>query len=899
MGGKIRPEDIIQSDELIKDLSKINNELSDSAVGIDKVVTELKKLNEAFKTQNTTQATYIKRAKKVNEADKKLAEEKKKIKQAVESLDRQRQRAYQNQLKQDVKEKERIKRAKAGEEKKALIAQKKAVEALDRQRQRAYQNQLKRETKEKALAKKRKERLKQRKLNIKSLKNLAMGYFGLTAAISGTIALVKNAIQVNRDFEKTFTNVLTLLDEADKNKFGRFLEQGAIDLVAEYGLEIQDVNKALFDAISAGVPAGEAIAFLSKNAELAIGGVTSLGTAVDGSTSILNAYKLGFENTDSVTSAFFTAQKFGKTTVEELSNSIGNVAPIAAQAGVGYKELLASFAQLTKQGIKTDQAANAIKASITALINPSEDAQKVFNKLGIETGAVALKQNGFANTLAQVSAAAETNGDLLSELIPNVRALTGVGALGTESLASMDDIMKELNVDFGEGSSLQAAFNEQTLTGAAQSAQLKGEWQKLLITVGGGESVFKKIGSSIKTGLSDKIKSVTESIGQFTGGGWLTKFKILINSFVNSAFSPFKHLSTLIEKLTGKKISFEFDIPETKKGIELINDTIVEENENLTKELTEEEIKRQKELQAIRDRAAKIDIEKKKLKKDKILELKDEEFDDLVAEIDKESDAIVNAELERAAKLARLREEQADEELRVQQELTSLKIELANSLFDFTSVLRDRQLAKLEAAEQKELENAGDNEEKKEEIEKKFAKKKAALREKQAKMDKIQGIFNASINMALGITNALSKVVTAPLVPFIAALGAIQIATIAAQPIPKFAKGVIDFAGGQAVVGEEGKELIKTNSGLFISPDKPTLVDLPKGSDVIPHHETMNILQGNNDNKLNELISETKQTRQALLNRPENKTSLTHQGLKRAYKDSKQHINYIDTYFRK
>lgn len=111
-------------------------------------------------------------------------------------------------------------------------------------------------------------------------------------------------------------------------------------------------------------------------------------------------------------------------------------------------------------------------------------------------------------------------------------------------------------------------------------------------------------------------------------------------------------------------------------------------------------------------------------------------------------------------------------------------------------------------------------------------KKKAALQEKQAKWNKANSIIQAGIFTALAITEALPNLVLAALV---GAMGAAQVALIAAQPIPKYAKGTKDHPGGLAIVGDGGKkEGIVTNNGLFITPDKPTLVDLPAHAQVIP-----------------------------------------------------------------
>lgn len=111
-------------------------------------------------------------------------------------------------------------------------------------------------------------------------------------------------------------------------------------------------------------------------------------------------------------------------------------------------------------------------------------------------------------------------------------------------------------------------------------------------------------------------------------------------------------------------------------------------------------------------------------------------------------------------------------------------------------------------------------------------KKKAALQEKQAKWDKANSIVQAEIATALAITKALPNLVLAALV---GAMGAAQIAVIAAQPIPKYAKGTKDHPGGLAIVGDGGKkEGIITDNGLFVTPDKPTLVNLPAHAQVIP-----------------------------------------------------------------
>jgi len=306
-------------------------------------------------------------------------------------------------------------------------------------------------------------------------------------------------------FEKGLTNVLTLMDSGTIEQFQGEMKDGMLNIISQYGFAIDDVSKAMFDSVSAGVDAGNSVEFMNAASELALGGVTDLSTAVDGMTSVMNAYGLSASDANQIASAFFTGQKFGKTTVEELSNSIGGVIPHAKRAGVSYQELISAMSVLTTQGIKTDLSATALKSTITALENPSENAKKQFTKLGISYGTTALKSEGLMKILTQISAAGEENADVLSELIPNIRALTGVSALGGEQLEQYDEILREVNGDYGENSSLANAVEKQQDTLQQSQARLNGEWttQKILL---GEES--KPIFIAMNDALSFLIKNL-------------------------------------------------------------------------------------------------------------------------------------------------------------------------------------------------------------------------------------------------------------------------------------------------------------------------------------------------------------------------------------------------------
>lgn len=122
-------------------------------------------------------------------------------------------------------------------------------------------------------------------------------------------------------------------------------------------------------------------------------------------------------------------------------------------------------------------------------------------------------------------------------------------------------------------------------------------------------------------------------------------------------------------------------------------------------------------------------------------------------------------------------------------------------------------------------------------------KKKAAIEYKKAIVEKANSAAQAAIATALAVTKVLPNFALAALV---GALGAVQIATILAQPIQKYAEGTKGHPheGGLAIVGDGGRnEVVMYGNRAWITPDSPTLVDLPKGAEVMPDASKVDLVQ--------------------------------------------------------
>ncbi len=174
------------------------------------------------------------------------------------------------------------------------------------------------------------------------------------------------------------------------------------------------------------------------------------------------------------------------------------------------------------------------------------------------------------------------------------------------------------------------------------------------------------------------------------------------------------------------------------------------------------------------------------------------------------------------------------------------QIEAVEAEQDMNEKAGEEEISRIEALEERGAITTEEAEARKRAAEDKTAqknaeleKKKAALRTKQAKFEKATSIAEAAIQIAGGILQTIKQLGFPAAIPMIAALGAmgaIQLATIIATPIPKYAKGTDSHKGGLAVVGDGGvPETVITDNGAYITPSVPTLVDIPRGAKVIPY----------------------------------------------------------------
>ena len=316
----------------------------------------------------------------------------------------------------------------------------------------------------------------------------------VTAPIIGMAAIsVKMAMDVDKGLREVNT-MFGLTGEAAEKSF-KSLQSGVAGLSQEIGVAQNVLVKGLYQAISAGVPRENAFDFMKVASKAAIAGVTDTETAVDGLTSIINAFGLQASDAGKVADSMFTTVKGGKTNFAQLSDAMFNVAPLAASAKVGFQEVNAAIAAMTSQGVPTSVATTQIRAALQGLLAPSEEITGIFNKLGFQSAQAAIEQKGFGFALDAVKDAAGGDQGKLQGLLGSIEA---VGAANILAGTGAEKFAAEMKNQATSAGATETAFNEMEKSGSRSMEKLK--------------TSLGNAGTSIGTLLLPSVEKITGGI---------------------------------------------------------------------------------------------------------------------------------------------------------------------------------------------------------------------------------------------------------------------------------------------------------------------------------------------------------------------------------------------------
>ena len=332
------------------------------------------------------------------------------------------------------------------------------------------------------------------------------------ATTAAGAALVKMAF----DFEDSMAKVSTIADTAEVPL--EELEAAILELSDESGIAAGEIAENVYNAISAGQKTGDAVNFVRHATDLADAGFAESGDALDLLTTIMNAYKLEADEVVNVSDTLVATQNLGKTTVAELSASMGKIIPTANAAGVQLDQVAAGYALMTANGVATAESTTYMNSMLNEL-----------NKSGTTVSDTLKNQTG--KSFSELMAEGNTLGDVLS--IINTAAMadnkTLMDMFGSAEAAKAGLILL--------GNDVSAVEN-----GLVEAGGAAGDFNNMLAGIregsGGTASALEKLDTNnrkIEVALN-QAKNAALDFGQVAGGmlaPYIEKFAGLVEKATN------------------------------------------------------------------------------------------------------------------------------------------------------------------------------------------------------------------------------------------------------------------------------------------------------------------------------------------------------------------------------
>jgi len=311
-----------------------------------------------------------------------------------------------------------------------------------------------------------------------TLSKLKVPILAVGAALAG-IGVV--AINAAMDFEKAFTEVFTLLPGRSAEFYTGMTAQ-ARNFAKEYGVTLEDLSNATYQAISAGVAPENVFDFLRIAQKAAVGGVTDLNTAVMGLSSVINAYKSESVDANKVSNVMFTTVKLGITTFEALSSSLFNVIPTAAELGVSIEEIGAAMSTMTSQGVPTKIATTQLRQMFVELNKETQVGAKNFKRLsGVSFKDFLTEGGSVAEALKMLSDDAEANNKSLMDMFGSVEAGNAALSLSGRNVEKYQSDLAEM---MNASGAVDEAFNTMEKTFARRMEKLNAKVAGSMVDLG-------------------------------------------------------------------------------------------------------------------------------------------------------------------------------------------------------------------------------------------------------------------------------------------------------------------------------------------------------------------------------------------------------------------------------
>jgi TP901 family phage tail tape measure protein len=331
--------------------------------------------------------------------------------------------------------------------------------------------------------------------------------FGYLATATLTVPIVmagKAALKMASDYEYSMQKIVGLTGEA----------QGAVNQWSDSILNMapglarkpQELAEALYFISSSGIKGAQAMDVLKLSAKAATAGMGDTQQMANVLTSALKAYRGTGLTAAYATDVMVAAVREGKAEAAGFSTALGQIIPIAAQLGVSFDQVAGGMAAITLTGASSANAAVYLKGVFNSLLTASTQGEKALNSVGTSYAQLRkiLSEQGVIPLMQKLRDIQTKYGDeILSDVLPNIRALTGYLSLAGKNFQYNTELMKRVTASTG---SLGKAW-------AAVADTIKVRYDAAISSI---NVSMITLGKSLATELLPYLEKLTKMISNIT-----------------------------------------------------------------------------------------------------------------------------------------------------------------------------------------------------------------------------------------------------------------------------------------------------------------------------------------------------------------------------------------------
>lgn len=309
----------------------------------------------------------------------------------------------------------------------------------------------------------------------------SMSNVGRTMTMGVTVPLAGLAIaagKVGYEFESQMSRVGAIAGATGGDL--KELENTAITLGANTAFSAKEAAAGMENLASAGFTSKEIIAAMAGTLDLAATSGGDVALAAEVAASSLRGFGLDASQAGHVADVFAKAAADTNAEVADMGEAMKYVAPVAHGLGLSLEETAAAIGIMSDAGIKGSNAGTALRGSLTRLANPSKEAAKLMQDLGLEFFDAQGKMLPMKDIIQNLN-------DGMSELTQEERAAAIAEIFGKEA---MSGIMALMDAGPGKIDKLTSSFKNANGAAAEMASTMMNN------TKGGIEEMFGALESA-------------------------------------------------------------------------------------------------------------------------------------------------------------------------------------------------------------------------------------------------------------------------------------------------------------------------------------------------------------------------------------------------------------------